>query len=41
MSIASVLSGEDRWHVVVADVRDGLQEIPAGTVHCVITSPPY
>lgn len=41
MSVASVLSGESRWAVVQGDARRRLQEMPAGVVHCVVTSPPY
>jgi DNA modification methylase len=39
--IAEVLSGERRWGIVCSDVSAGLARIPDGSVHCVVTSPPY
>lgn len=35
-----ILSG-DHWKIHVADVMEGLAAIPSGSVHCVVTSPPY
>jgi DNA modification methylase len=31
----------DHWTIHVGDVMEGLAAIPAGSVHCVVTSPPY
>lgn len=41
MSVADVLAGRRQWHVEACDVLDGLAALPAGSVHCVVTSPPY
>lgn len=39
--IASVLSGEHAWKVVVGDALELLRTMPSESVHCVATSPPY
>jgi DNA modification methylase len=31
----------DHWTILQADVFDGLRSIEGGSVHCVVTSPPY
>lgn len=41
VSIAEVLQNTRPWHVEVCDVRAGLDLLPAGCVHSVVTSPPY
>lgn len=41
MSIASVLANEQRWHVEVGHVIDGLRKCPAGIFQSIVTSPPY
>lgn len=41
MSIDDVLSNRAAWAVECADVRAGLQALPAESVHCAITSVPY
>jgi len=41
MSLDDVLNNRQQWHLETADALDFLKEIPAGTVHCVCTSPPY
>ena len=38
--ILQTLTG-DHWKIHVADVMEGLAAIPSGSVHCVVTSPPY
>lgn len=35
-----VIEGRN-WKVLVGDVRDGLRTLPANSVHCCVTSPPY
>lgn len=30
-----------RWHLLLADVREGLRSLPASHFQCVVTSPPY
>jgi len=39
--IAEVLAGTRQWCVVCGDAREKLRELPAGSVHCIVTSPPY
>ena len=41
MSIAAVLANEQRWHVEVGHVVDGLRKLPDGCIQSVVTSPPY
>jgi hypothetical protein len=41
MSIASVLAGEDRYHVEQRDCLDFLRALPKDSVSLVMTSPPY
>lgn len=41
MSIADVLSCERAWRVEETDCLAGLRAIPAESVSCVVTSPPY
>lgn len=40
-SAIDVITGATPWAVDVCDCRDGLRQLPAGSVHCCITSPPY
>jgi len=40
-SIASVLSGDDAWHVETGDCLAVLRTMPDACVQCVVTSPPY
>jgi DNA modification methylase len=39
--LGSVLRGERAWHIEQGDVRAVLKQMPEGSVHCVVTSPPY
>jgi DNA modification methylase len=41
MSIDAVLQGSCSWHIEHSDVMAGLRALPSGSVHCVVTSPPY
>jgi len=41
MSVQSVLDNLATWHVEQGDCLDVLRGMPAGVVHCVVTSPPY
>lgn len=41
MSLAAVLSGEERWAVEQGDCLSVLRKLPEGCVHCCVTSPPY
>lgn len=37
----AVFAGEKPWHVDNCDVFEGLRRLPASSVHCVVSSPPY
>lgn len=37
----SVIDGNERFSVEVADCRDFLRQLPDGCVHCCVSSPPY
>lgn len=39
--IADVLTGARAWHVEQGDVLSVLRSISSGSIHCVVTSPPY
>lgn len=41
MTLASVLDGQTSWWIEHCSVLDGLRSLPDGSVHCVVTSPPY
>jgi DNA modification methylase len=41
MSIAELLSNKASWHIEPGDVMAGLRALPANSVNCVCTSPPY
>jgi DNA modification methylase len=41
MSLNTVLSNSQQWHIQQGDVLDVLRQIPDGVVQCVVTSPPY
>ena len=41
MTAASVLSGEQRWHVDPGDCLDGMRALPDRGIDVVITDPPY
>jgi DNA modification methylase len=38
---ADVLSGSLPWHIEQGHTLDVLRSMPAGCVHCIVTSPPY
>ena len=39
--IQKVIKGESGGCIVVGDCLDVLKDMPSGSVHCVVTSPPY
>lgn len=41
VGMSEVLRNEWQWWIEQADVRDGLAQLPAGSVHMICTSPPY
>lgn len=41
MSIESVLSAAQAWHIEIGDVLDGLRKLPDNCIQCCVTSPPY
>jgi DNA modification methylase len=41
VSISAVLANEQRWHVEVCDVMEGLKAFPDCVVQSCVTSPPY
>lgn len=41
MSIPELLSNKASWHIEPGDVMAGLRALPANSVNCVCTSPPY
>lgn len=41
MTAADVLAGKANWSVEQSDCLPWLRALPAGCVHCAVTSPPY
>jgi DNA modification methylase len=41
VTIAAVLANESQWHVENIDVFSGCRALPASSVHCIVSSPPY
>ena len=41
MTVADVLSGATRYHVEQGNVLDRAAALPLGSIHCIVTSPPY
>lgn len=41
MSVPDVFAGRRRWGLAVGDCSDSLRGMPANSVHCCVTSPPY
>lgn len=41
MTLSNVLAGDSRWHIEVGDALAVLQSLPAESVGCIVTSPPY
>lgn len=41
MSLAAVLQNSQPWHVEQIDVFAGCRLLPAASIHCIVSSPPY